>query len=40
MGVTTFGFTKVEVIEQGGLWPYNQPQCEETTLELLEEIQF
>jgi len=40
MGVTTFGFTKTEVIEQGGLWPYNQPQCEETTLELLEEIQF
>ena len=32
MGVTTFGFTKVEVIEQGGLRPYNQPQSEETTL--------
>ena len=31
MGVTTFGFTKVEVIEQGGLRPYNQPQSEETT---------
>ena len=40
MGVTTFGFTKVEVIEQGGLRPYNQPQCEETTLKRLEEIQF
>ena len=32
MGVTTFGFTKVEVIEQGGLRPNNQPQSEETTL--------
>ena len=32
MGVTTFGFTKVEVIGQGGLRPYNQPQSEETTL--------
>jgi hypothetical protein len=32
MGVTTFGFTKVEVIEQGGLRPDNQPQSEETTL--------
>ena len=39
MDVTTFGFTKVEVIEQGGLRPNNQPQCEETTLDLLDAIQ-
>jgi hypothetical protein len=38
MGVTTFGFTKVEVIEQGGYTKVST-QCEETTLKRLEEIQ-